>query len=267
MEKTCDWDPKQIRLPEFKVEIWLGFIFVNFDTNAAPLAPRLKALTDALTNYDIENAEERRGVEPRKEPWNWKVRYENSNDGYHANRLHGGPVHDICPSDLASFPELPADTAGYFRYNRNTHPDASFNPTLKALLPIFPKLTSEERHRMMFLCVPPTLTMFARVDMVAYSIFSIDGPAEMTAIQGWLAAPGASADPLYDLKISTNINTSVPIFAQDRAVDISVQKGLQSRFAGRGRYSWQEGGQIELNKWLVNRYRRAWNERKTQAAE
>lgn len=267
MEKTCDWDPKQICLPEFKVEIWLGFIFVNFDSNAAPLAPRLQALTDVLAHYDLENAEERRGVEPRKEPWNWKVRYENSNDGYHANRLHGGPVHDICPSDLASFPELPADTAGYFRYNQNTHADASFNPTLKALLPIFPKLTDEERHRMVFLCVPPTLTMFARVDMIAYGIFSIDGPAEMTAIQGWLAAPGASKDPLFDLKISTNINTSVPIFAQDRAIDISVQKGLQSRFAGRGRYSWQEGGQIELNKWLVKRYQRAWNERKAAAAD
>ena len=115
--------------------------------------------------------------------------------------------------------------------------------------------------------MPPTLTMFARVDMIAYGIFSIDGPAEMTAIQGWLAAPGASKDPLFDLKISTNINTSVPIFAQDRAIDISVQKGLQSRFAGRGRYSWQEGGQIELNKWLVKRYQRAWNERKAVAAE
>ena len=262
MERTCDFDQKNIRLPEFKVEIWLGFIFVNFDPDAKPLAPRLQALTDVLANYELDTAAERRGAEPRKEDWNWKVRYENSNDGYHANRLHGGPVHDICPSDLASFPELPADTAGYFRYNQNTHADASFNPTLKALLKIFPKLTAEERHRMLFLCVPPTLTMFARCDMIAYSIFTVDGPAAMTATQGWLVTPEATKDPLYDLKISTNINTSVPIFAQDRAVDTSVQIGLQSRFACRGRYSWQEGGQIELNKWLVKRYRAAWDARK-----
>ena len=84
----------------------------------------------------------------------------------------------------------------------------------------------------------------------------------MTAVQGWLVTPEAIKDPLYDLKIQTNINTSVPIFAQDRAVDTSVQIGLQSRFAPRGRYSWQEGGQIELNKWLVKRYQACWNERK-----
>ena len=28
-------------LPEFKLEIWLGFIFINFDPDAVPLAPRL----------------------------------------------------------------------------------------------------------------------------------------------------------------------------------------------------------------------------------
>jgi phenylpropionate dioxygenase-like ring-hydroxylating dioxygenase large terminal subunit len=263
MDRTCDFNTKDINLPEFKVEIWLGFIFVNFDPDAEPLAPRLTALSEVLANYDLNSAEERRMEgEPRKEPWNWKVRFENSNDGYHANRLHGGPVHDICPSDLASFPVLPAQTAGYFRYNQNTHADASFNPTLKALLPIFPKLTPEERHRMLFLCVPPTLTMFARCDMIAYSMFSVDGVSEMTARQGWLATPGASKDPLYELKITTNINTSLPIFAQDRAVDLSVEKGLRSRFACRGRYSWQEGGQIELNKWLVDHYQAAWNKRK-----
>ena len=263
MERTHDFNVRQVRLPEFKVEIWLGFIFVNFDADAQPLAPRLTALADALAHYDLESAEERRMVgEPRKEEWNWKVRYENANDGYHANRLHAGPVHDICPSNLVSFPVLPAETGGYFRYNQNTHPDASFNPTLKALLPVFPKLTAEDRQRMVFLCVPPSLTMFARCDMVAFSIFSVEGPASMSSQQSWLVAPGATKDPLFELKVTTNINTSVPIFAQDRAVDVTVQKGLQSRFAGRGRYSWQEGGQAELNKWLVRRYQTCWNERK-----
>ena len=31
-------------------------------------------------------------------PWNWKVMFENFNDGYHANRLHQY-VQDFCPSD------------------------------------------------------------------------------------------------------------------------------------------------------------------------
>ena len=40
-----------------------------------------------------------------------------------------------------------------------------------------------------------------------------------------------------------------------------VQVGLSSKFAPRGRYSWQETAQRDLNVWLVQRYRRAWTAR------
>jgi hypothetical protein len=50
------------------------------------------------------------------------------------------------------------------------------------------------------------------------------------------------------------------IVAQDLHVDEMVQQGLKSKFAPRGRYSWQEGAQRQLNLWLVDRYRRAWKE-------
>ena len=37
-----------------------------------------------------------------------------------------------------------------------------------------------------------------------------------------------------------------------------VQQGLRSRFAIRGRYSWQEGAQVQFNRWLTPRYQKAW---------
>jgi hypothetical protein len=48
------------------------------------------------------------------------------------------------------------------------------------------------------------------------------------------------------------------IIAQDMHVDELVQQGLRSRFAPRGRYSWQEGAQGQFNHWLVPRYRAGW---------
>ncbi len=41
MERTCGFDKTSVRLPQFKVETWLGFLFINFDADAPPLAPRL----------------------------------------------------------------------------------------------------------------------------------------------------------------------------------------------------------------------------------
>jgi phenylpropionate dioxygenase-like ring-hydroxylating dioxygenase large terminal subunit len=259
MDRACNFDKKNFRLPAVKLEVWLGFIFVNFDPNAAPLAPRLGALTEVLKNYNLAGNDERDSpAELRKEMWNWKVRYENSNDGYHANRLHGGPVHDCVPSALARFPDLPPDSAGYFRYNGATHQDCSFNPTLKATLPIFPGLTIEERNRFLFLCIPPTLTLNCATDVINFSNFFIEGPGEMSSRRGLLVAPGEMKEPLFEERLQMHVSINTPIVEQDRHVDALVQIGLQSKFATRGRYSWQEQSQRELNKWLVPRYQAGW---------
>ena len=170
MNKARGFDPSCIKLPRFKVETWNGFIFVNFDLDAPPLSPRLTVLTDALANFRLETAEGPIPDPPTKFPWNWKVMMENNNDGYHANKLHAGPLHDVVPSHLSVFPELPADTAGYFRFNGTRHKDASFNPLHKSLMPVFPALTEEERNRFLFGQVPPTLSLVVRPDQLTYMI-------------------------------------------------------------------------------------------------
>lgn len=41
--------------------------------------------------------------------------FENNNDGYHANRLHAGPVHDTLPQRALRLSSRPSeDTAGYY---------------------------------------------------------------------------------------------------------------------------------------------------------
>ena len=184
--------------------------------------------------------------------------FENNNDGYHANRLHHGPLHDFIPSALSVFPELPADTAGYLRFNGATHPDPSFNATQKALLPIFPKLTDIDRGRMIFANVPPTLSLVVSADMVIYLIVRADGPESHEMDTGLLFAPGAMSEPGFEHKLAMNMAAATEIIAQDLHVDAKVQEGLRSRFAVRGRYSWQEGAQSAFNRWLTPRYQQAW---------
>lgn len=259
MDKTCDFDKSKLGLPQLKLEVWLGFIFINFDLEAPPLAPRLEAVTKMLETRDIANLEGPRPEPAVKYGWNWKVMLENNNDGYHASRLHQGPLHDFVPSGMASFPsDLPADTAGYYRHNGTKHRDASFNATQKAVFPIFPNLTEADRHQVVFANVPPTLSLVGTSDEVIYLILRADGPESLEMDIGLLAAPGAMAEPGFDLKVEMNMTAVGQIVAQDWHVDELVQVGLRSRFAVRGRYSWQEGAQSALNKWLVPRYQACW---------
>jgi len=258
MDKTCDFDKSKFRLPLLKAEVWQGFVFINFDPDAPPLAPRLKAVADVLKPYDFVHTEGPRPGPAGKYPWNWKVMFENNNDGYHANKLHQGALHDFVPSALARFPDLPEDTAGYFRWNGTKHADASFNATQKALLPVFPKLDEAGRNQMIFANVPPTLSLVLTADVIIYLILRADGPESLEMDTGVLLAPGAMSDPGYEHKMAMNMAAAEIIMAQDWHVDGLVQVGLRSRFAQRGRYSWQEGAQHDFNGWLVPRYLAGW---------
>jgi phenylpropionate dioxygenase-like ring-hydroxylating dioxygenase large terminal subunit len=265
MNKAKGFDRSGVKLAAFKVETWNGFIFVNFDSDAPPLKPRLTVFTDALANFRLDVAEGPIPDPPTKLPWNWKVMMENNNDGYHANKLHAGPLHNIVPSHLAIFPQLPTDTACYFRFNGATHKDAGFNPTHKALLPIFPALTDDERHRFVFGQVPPTLSLVVRPDQVTYMFLHPNSANGLTMTRGYLVAPGASKEPLFAERLNVDLQSTRSIVAQDLHVDEMIPVGLRSRFAPRGRYSWQEESQREFNRWLVQRYQRAWRQMRGNA--
>ena len=56
MERTEDFDKSECGLPQLRVEEWLGFVFVNFDPDAAPLGPTLSRYEPFLANYDLANA-------------------------------------------------------------------------------------------------------------------------------------------------------------------------------------------------------------------
>jgi phenylpropionate dioxygenase-like ring-hydroxylating dioxygenase large terminal subunit len=258
MERTADFDKKQIGLPRLAVEVWQGFLFVNFDTDAPALGPTLRRYEPYLEHYDLEHAVCPGTFTLTDLPWNWKVMFENFNDGYHANRLHH-TIQDFCPSRLAAFP-VPWDDASnvIFRTNGYTHIDGGFNATTKALLPVFPELTEEERWRSTFALVPPSLCMGTAPDQ---AFFFIVRPKTVDTIDveiGYLLHPSAPEHPMFEHLFKMS-DAGVQVFvAQDRDATTKVQRGLHSRFAIRGRYSWQEESHVQFNRWLVQRYRRHW---------
>ena len=91
---------EKLRLPELRVELWHGFIFVNLDPAAPPLAPSLAKLDGLWAGYDGASLVAVPPVESDKpQPWNWKVHVENFTDAYHPEYVHRG-THDFAPSVL-----------------------------------------------------------------------------------------------------------------------------------------------------------------------
>jgi phenylpropionate dioxygenase-like ring-hydroxylating dioxygenase large terminal subunit len=258
MERTQGFAKSDFGLPNLRVEEWLGFVFVNFDANAERLAPTLVRYEPFLEHYDLTNTVCPGTFTLTDLPWNWKVMFENFNDGYHANRLHH-TIQDFCPSSLAEFP-VPWDDASnvIFRTNGYTHIDGGFNATTKALLPVFPNLTEEERWRSTFALVPPTLCLGTAPDQAFFFIITPKTVGTIDVEIGYLLHPSALEHPMFDHLFAMS-DAGVQVFVkQDQDATTKVQRGMQSRFAARGRYSWQEESHVQFNRWLVQRYRRHW---------
>jgi phenylpropionate dioxygenase-like ring-hydroxylating dioxygenase large terminal subunit len=256
MERTADFDKGDNGLPALQVEEWQGFVFVNLDPSAPPLAPTLRRYEPYLEHYDLADAVCPGTFTLENLPWNWKVMFENFNDGYHANRLHQF-VQDFCPSNLSAFPEPWTDDSNViFRTAGYTHIDGGFNATHRSIMPIFPRLTDQERSRSTFALIPPTLCFGTAPDQCFFFLVRPTGPETIDVEIGYIFHPSALDDPLFEQKLTLS-DAGVQVFVQqDQDATAKVQRGLRSRFAPRGRYSWQEESHIQFNRWLVQRYRR-----------
>jgi phenylpropionate dioxygenase-like ring-hydroxylating dioxygenase large terminal subunit len=255
MERRVDFDKSEYVLPQLKVETWNRFIFANFDDEVGPFAPTMQGLDEVMKNFQLMDAAWVDGGTIENLPWNWKVMHENFNDGYHNNRLHQG-IGDVMPCDAAEFIEFDENRDNHItRSCPTTRIDSSFNPTWKAILPIFPHLTEHDRWRWIFALVPPTLALAVVPDEVAYFTILPKGANEISIQIGYLFDPHVVEMPMFEY-LFEQAQAGVNNFnVQDIHADTMVQKGLRSRFAPRGPYSWQEETLQQFNRWLVKRYR------------
>jgi phenylpropionate dioxygenase-like ring-hydroxylating dioxygenase large terminal subunit len=257
MDRTPDFDIGEVALPQLKVEIWKGFIFGNFDHDAEALAPQLTNLDALLTNYHLDEMVTMPPQVVESVPCNWKVMAENFIESYHSSRLHQGPL-DFAPSSATRFdPEMLADPAAIYGWTATTHPDAGFNPTMKAVFPPIETLTPEERQRVTFALVPPLLMLGVNCDHMVWSLGLPAGPNEIALRMARCFPPSTYKHPEFELLYAMALRGAEVFDREDLLANAGVQAGLRSRFAPRGRYAHQEARLPQFNRWLVRRYEAA----------
>lgn len=89
----CRWDFPHVTdegyaLPQIKVALWGGFVFINMDPDASPLGEQLGPLADHFTGrWDL--ADRRISLHLQKElPTNWKAAQEAFLEAYHVYETH-----------------------------------------------------------------------------------------------------------------------------------------------------------------------------------
>jgi phenylpropionate dioxygenase-like ring-hydroxylating dioxygenase large terminal subunit len=96
-----NFDKKTVCLPQFPVEIWQGWVYVSLDPKAAPLAPRLKPISEGYANYRMPDYTTLFRAE---EVWdtNWKILVQNFMEGYHLFVAHAKTIEPAMPTRLAN---------------------------------------------------------------------------------------------------------------------------------------------------------------------
>ena len=106
--------------------------------------------------------------------------------------------------------------------------------------------------------IPPSLCLGTAPDQ---AFFFLVRPRSATTIDieiGTLLHPDTFEHPMFEQLLEAT-TAGIQVFVQqDQDVTTKVQVGLKSRFARRGRYSWQEESHVQFNRWLVKRYNQRW---------
>jgi len=262
---------KKIKLPAIRLEIWHGFLFVNLDDNAAPLAPSLAKLEPFWAGYEEADL---RAVPPASLanplPWNWKIHAENFTDAYHPEFVHVG-THDFAPSvhpdggvQFTAF--APGDNA-IVRSVPLLRPDGGMTADgwgENAMFPAIETLSSEQRRRLTFALLPPSMTLVFAPGAIAYQLISpVAADATMASNDrvtagGWLLPKSTIGLPDFKQRTSVVQEGARKIWLQDIPVNNGVQTGKRSRFMPtieEDLYNRLETTLLQFNAWLVNTYR------------
>ena len=91
MDKTECFNKGDLKLPELKCEVFLGWIYVTLNNNIQSLSKSLKSLSDVVSSYKMENYID---IISEEHIWNtnWKILTENFMEGYHLPVAHQGTV-------------------------------------------------------------------------------------------------------------------------------------------------------------------------------
>lgn len=259
-----------IRLPQVRHEIWHGFIFVNLDADAAPLAPSLAKLESFWANYeDADLVVVPPAPADKSLPWNWKIHAENFTDAYHPEFVHRG-THDFAPSvhpdGGVQFTEMSAADNAIIRSVPLLRPDGGMTDIgwgEDAAFPALPNLSPTQRNRLTFVLVPPSMTLTFAPGVVSYQLITAAGVFETLASNdrvtagGWLLPRSTVELPDFAARAARVREGAKKIWLQDIPVNLAVQAGKHSCFAPVARYGPLETTLVQFNAWLLRAYRAA----------
>jgi Rieske 2Fe-2S family protein len=256
MHKTTAFRKEDIRLVVVRTEIWHGIIMVNFDPDAAPLGPRLDALSERVGPWDIAGLEV--GVERRFDcAFDWKLMYENAVEPYHVQGTHYESSEHVMPS-AGCWVELEHDGEPYSVYHHPfatpVAPDAGAGgPRATEAGASLPGLPDSVREEIVFISVWPCLVLsLSHIGIISY-IVQPQGPGSCTFTWRAHSHPSAKDQPGFKEAMRLTADRIELVQSEDEGVCPDVARGLASWGSKPSCFSHLEGCIWHFQRWYADR--------------
>ena len=240
MERAEGFDRATCRLPELRVERWRGWLHLNFDANAAPLAPRLAGLDRHVAPYQPERM---RSLAPLEydSPWNWKVMIENFLESYHVTSIHPNTLEPAFPGVVTWAEDSDGPWGVLHNPTRNGKPSQNFfSPTTG--------LSDAQRADFLVCCAFPLHLFATNPDSAVWYELLPHSALRFTLRVHACAPPDATDEQCEVFRAVIDA-----IHREDIGACTSVQQGLRSQLAERGRLSHLEKANWQFHRWLSER--------------
>ena len=216
-------DPAQLGLVPVGVDTWGGWVFVNVDGRAGPLADHVGGFAAIAANWECDRlvVGATHHYELRA---NWKVAIENYHECYHCPLIHPELCQVSPPDSGDNVDDVPGAFVGGSMVLEPHASTMSFDGESHGV-PL-PGLTDQQRREVMYVNVFPNLLVSLHPDFVMTHRITPVTPTTSSVECQWLFDPDAVADPTFDPSYAVDFWDLTN--RQDWAAVESVQRSLGS---------------------------------------
>jgi Rieske 2Fe-2S family protein len=235
-----------------RLETWQGFVFLNLDPEAAPLADQLGDLIERFARFDFAALRSVRTISYDVAA-NWKFVAENYSECYHCPGLHP-QLNKLTPYDVgAEYEPSGAWQGGWMELIAGAETmalDGGLGSRRGRLL--MTGITAQDERRIDYYIVWPTTFLSIHPDYLLVHRLTPDGPSRTKILCEFLFPEATMAMPEFDA--SDAIAFWDLTNTQDWHVCELQQRGTASRSWVSGRYSNLEESVHAFDQMVADRY-------------
>jgi choline monooxygenase len=251
MHKTHDFDPEDHALVPVALDSWGGFLFINFDPNAALLADYLGDLPEKVAPYRLDQMACARRKEYLIE-CNWKLFVENAKESYHIATVHRQTINKYASARSSGY--WVEEARGQYCITFAQHENSMALLKGDTGFPLNEGLVGRrEAGGTTAPLIYPSTYLACTIDCAWYLELHPLGPSRTRLIHGALFPKDRLARNDFD-DVAKNYYKRWDItIEEDIVASERQQRGLDSPFARPGRFSHREPLVHEIDNWILDR--------------